>query len=443
MCSGGGDKQLKCWEFELIVPPTQQSDHSAINKRQLSLVLSRTVQLTDDVLCVRHSPDGRYIACGLLDSTIKIFHSDTLKFFLSLYGHKLPVLCIDISSDSSLLVSGSADKSVKIWGLDFGDLHRSIHAHNDSIMKISFQSNTHYFISASKDKLVKQWDGDTFQFIQCIGSHSSEVWSMCVSVDGDICVSGGNDKAIKIWKQTDEQLFIDEERQREYEQQLDSQKQSNSQIGIIDQSNLLPSNTVQPVHNNKHLVAADVSTVDASEKLIEAMDLAASEEQRWQAYHNELAANKLSMKNIDILSPPPNPLLRSLTSSQYVHNVLTSIPSTELDSAITVLPYDYAIKLITYLDRYIAQSHNVELAVHCMLYLLSMHSMQIVTNHTMYNQLLQLQQHTQLSINNMTDTIGYNMAALKYIQRAIDDQSNQFVFDEKQQLPKKPKISLQ
>lgn len=54
-----------------------------------------------------------------------------LQFFLSLYGHKLPVLCMDISSDSTLLVTGSADRNVKIWGLDFGDCHKSIFAHDD------------------------------------------------------------------------------------------------------------------------------------------------------------------------------------------------------------------------------------------------------------------------------------------------------------------------
>ena len=60
---------------------------------------------------------------------------DSMKFFLSLYGHKLPVLSMDISSDSSLLISGSADKNIKIWGLDFGDCHRSLFAHADSIMQ--------------------------------------------------------------------------------------------------------------------------------------------------------------------------------------------------------------------------------------------------------------------------------------------------------------------
>lgn len=61
----------------------------------------------------------------------QVHFADTFKFFLSLYGHKLPVLCMDISSDGDLIVTGSADKNIKIWGLDFGDCHKSIFAHAD------------------------------------------------------------------------------------------------------------------------------------------------------------------------------------------------------------------------------------------------------------------------------------------------------------------------
>ena len=45
--------------------------------------------MTDDVLAVKYSPDGRLLAVSLLDSTVKVFFQDTLKFFLSLYGHKV------------------------------------------------------------------------------------------------------------------------------------------------------------------------------------------------------------------------------------------------------------------------------------------------------------------------------------------------------------------
>ena len=94
------------------------------------------------------------MAVSLLDFTIKVFFTDSLKFFLSLFGHKLPVLSMDISSDSTLLVSGGADKNIKIWGLDFGDCHRSLFAHADSVMQVAFVHNTHYVFTAGKLVLI-------------------------------------------------------------------------------------------------------------------------------------------------------------------------------------------------------------------------------------------------------------------------------------------------
>jgi WD40 repeat protein len=76
--------------------------------------LERQLEMADDVLCVRVSPDGKLLAASLLDHTIKVYYTDSLKFFLSLYGHKLPATTLDISSDSTLLISGSADKNIKV-----------------------------------------------------------------------------------------------------------------------------------------------------------------------------------------------------------------------------------------------------------------------------------------------------------------------------------------
>ncbi len=135
-----------------------------MNLNGLGSILTRHLVMSHDVLCLRYSPikseDRLLVAIGLLDNTVKLFYDDSLKFFLSLYGHKLPVLCLDISYDCSIIISGSADKTIKIWGLDFGDCHRSLIAHEDSVTSVRFQPNTHYFFSAGKDGTIKYWDAD-------------------------------------------------------------------------------------------------------------------------------------------------------------------------------------------------------------------------------------------------------------------------------------------
>jgi U3 small nucleolar RNA-associated protein 12 len=57
--------------------------------RRLGAVCSRTLTMTEEVLAACFSPDGRFLAVALMDHTIKVFFADSLKFYLSLYGHKV------------------------------------------------------------------------------------------------------------------------------------------------------------------------------------------------------------------------------------------------------------------------------------------------------------------------------------------------------------------
>lgn len=176
-------------------PASEQSEGK--NGPQLALTLSRQLKMTHDVLCVKYSPtksqDKLLIAIGVMDSTIKVFYDDSLKFFLSLYGHKLPVMCLDISYDSKILVSGSADKTIKIWGLDFGDCHRSLIAHEDSVTSVRFQPSTHYLFSTGKDGQLKYWDTDKYVLYVVVSvAHCRVILSFSVvHVDGVVsCVIG-------------------------------------------------------------------------------------------------------------------------------------------------------------------------------------------------------------------------------------------------------------
>lgn len=65
---------MKFWNFELVQDPDNQ-----IKAKVLSVLHVRTLKLEETVLCVRISPNNRFVAVSLLDSTIKIFFLDTFK----------------------------------------------------------------------------------------------------------------------------------------------------------------------------------------------------------------------------------------------------------------------------------------------------------------------------------------------------------------------------
>ncbi|KAJ3497056.1 hypothetical protein NLG97_g2192 [Lecanicillium saksenae] len=222
--SGSADKSAKFWDFRIVQEEVLGTKRTT---PKLKLVHSRTLKVSDDILCLKFSPDAKYLAAALLDNTVKVFFVDSLKLYLNLYGHKLPVLSMDISYDSKLIVTSSADKNIRIWGLDFGDCHKALFGHQDSILQVAFvphnsDGNGHHFFSSSKDRTIRYWDGDKFEQIQRLDGHHGEVWAMAVSHSGNFLVSAGHDKSIRVWDETDEQIFLEEEREKEIEELYES-----------------------------------------------------------------------------------------------------------------------------------------------------------------------------------------------------------------------------
>ena len=219
LITGSQDKVVKMWDFRM----KRDAEFSELAERT-TLVHVRTLKMSDDVLFVKQSPDGRFLAVALLDCTVKVFYYDTLKFSLSLYGHKLPVIAMDISFDSQQIATASSDKSVKIWGLDFGDCHKSLPSHEDSVTACQYVWGTHYLFTASKDKTIKYWDTDKFEQIMKLEGHHGEVWALAVAKYGSLVVSGSHDRSIRIWDKTNDQFTVEEERERELELQYEKQQ---------------------------------------------------------------------------------------------------------------------------------------------------------------------------------------------------------------------------
>lgn len=70
---------------------------------------------TSNVTSVAFSPDGRRIATGSLDRTVKLWETETGQEVLTLRGHAGGVLTVAFSPDGRRLATGSIDRTAKIW----------------------------------------------------------------------------------------------------------------------------------------------------------------------------------------------------------------------------------------------------------------------------------------------------------------------------------------
>ncbi|CCU76091.1 WD40 domain-containing protein [Blumeria hordei DH14] len=416
LVSGSADKSAKFWSFNIVqeeIPGTKRTTPS------LRLSHTRTLKVTDDILSLRFSPDSRLLAISLLDNTVKVFFVDSLKLFLNLYGHKLPVLDLDISFDSKLIVTCSADKNIRIWGLDFGDCHKAFFAHHDSILKVGFvphnqDGNGHHFFSCSKDKIIKYWDGDKFEQIQKLENHHGEIWALVVSKTGEFFVSASHDKSIRVWEQTDEQIFLEEEKEKELE--------------ALYESTLATSLGREDENETGTVMKQTIETLTAGEKVVQALEIGLEDLNLLKEY--EVA--QTTQPNIAPRSRDPLFMaLGGISAEEHVLAVINKIPAAELEDALLVLPFASVPPLFTFLEIFATRSMNIPLTCRILFFMLKVHHRQITSSKLMKPMLERIRKELRGLLNKNKSEIGFNIAAIKVISTRIKDKEViNFVDDE-------------
>jgi U3 small nucleolar RNA-associated protein 12 len=412
LITGSADKSVKFWNFEIVqeeIPGTKRT------MPRLKLVQSRILKVNDDVLSVHFSPDSRLLAVATLDNTVKVFFVDSLKLFLNLYGHKLPVLNMSISSDSKLIATCSADKNVRIWGLDFGDCHKALFGHQDSVMQIAFiphpvdGDEKHIFFSASKDRTIKSWDGDKFEQIQRFKGHHGEIWAMTVARTGDFVVTASHDKSIRIWSKSDEPIFLEEERERELEELYE-----NTLATSLEDEENITGERPEAVDASKQTI----STLTAGERIQEALDLGLADLDVVRDWEIQRQSNP------KIAPPQRNPLflaLGNISAERHVLNTLSKIPAAQLHDALLVLPFSSLPALFTFLAIWVQKQWNVTLTCRVLFFMLKTHQKQIVSSRELKSVLEGVRADLRNTLMGNKDLIGFNVAALRFVGERVDE----------------------
>lgn len=151
------------------------------------------------VKSVAFSPDGRTLASGSHDHTIKIWDVQSGSEIRTLLGHSDDVFSVSFSPDRKTLASGSADQTIKLWNVESGDVIQTLSGHVGSVRSVSFNSNGKMLASGSGDKTIKLWDVESGAVLRTLAGHTEGVNSISFSPDGRTLASGSWDKTIKLW----------------------------------------------------------------------------------------------------------------------------------------------------------------------------------------------------------------------------------------------------
>ena len=186
IASGGCDRTVRVWEY-----PSGKLEQSIENH-------------ADWVLGIAFAPDGKHLLTCSRDKTAKVWDLAAKESVLTFPEHQAPVFGVGVKADSKAGFSVGTDKQVRMWNATGeGKQIKVLGSHGDEILKLVQHPKEPVMVTTSADKTVKVWNSETGANTKTLAGMTDHVFAAAISPDGKQVAAGSYDGEVRVWNIAD------------------------------------------------------------------------------------------------------------------------------------------------------------------------------------------------------------------------------------------------
>ena len=154
---------------------------------------------TSHVWGVALSADGRLLASGSEDRTVRLWETPGGQLLATLEGHTGGVWSVALSADGRLLASGSEDATIRLWEAPGGRLLATLEGHTGPVYGVALSADGRLLASGSQDRTVRLWETPSGRLLATLEGHTGGVRGVALSADGRRLASCSWDGTVRLW----------------------------------------------------------------------------------------------------------------------------------------------------------------------------------------------------------------------------------------------------